>query len=103
MGAVDAELELHGKNTGLVDPQALVLAYAEKLGAELTVPPNRAGQLYSSVGLAEHPPTVNPELANLVRALEVRTFLSSSSRTRHGEAKPGRSSCVRRLACASSM
>jgi len=85
--AVDAELELHGKNTGLVDPQALVLGYAEKLGADLTLPPNRAGQLYSSVGLAEHPPTVNPELANLVRALEARNLpvIAITNTGRRGE------------------
>jgi FMN phosphatase YigB (HAD superfamily) len=72
LDAVHAQLDSDGQNTGLVDPQALVLRYAEQLDAELRVPPDRAGHLYSAAGLAEHPPIINPELVPLVRALEAR-------------------------------
>jgi len=85
--AVHTELELEGKNTGLVDPQELVLLYAKKLGAGLTIPPDRAGQVYSAAGLQEHPPTINPELVGLVRALESRHLpvIAITNTARRGE------------------
>jgi FMN phosphatase YigB (HAD superfamily) len=58
----------------LVNPQTLVMAYADALGAELIVPADRAGRIYSDAGMAEHPPLVNPEVSRLLRALESRNI-----------------------------
>lgn len=85
--SVHSDLEVEGLNTGLIDPQPLVLRYAAKLGADLRIPPDRAGQVYSSAGLEKHPPTVNPELVGAVRALEARgmTVIAITNTARRGE------------------
>jgi FMN phosphatase YigB (HAD superfamily) len=69
---VHLRLAQRGLNPGLIDPAALLTEYGEELGADFALPLDRAGHLYSSAGLAEHPPLVNPELAEVVRTLEAR-------------------------------
>ncbi len=70
--AVHARLRTEGRDPITVDPQPLVQSYVEYLDAELTVSPDEAGRAYSSAGLLEHPPHVNPEATELVRALNAR-------------------------------
>jgi len=72
VNAVRGRLAAQGRDTVVVDPQALVTAYAESLDATLSVPPDEAGRRLSSVGLSEHPPLVNPEVAAVVEVLEAR-------------------------------
>jgi FMN phosphatase YigB (HAD superfamily) len=70
--AVHSRLRTQGQEPITVDPQPLVKAYAEFLDAEVTVPLDEAGRAYSSAGLLEHPPLVNPEATGVIRTLNAR-------------------------------
>jgi FMN phosphatase YigB (HAD superfamily) len=72
--AVHANLRRRGGDPGTTDPQALVSAYAERLGARLIVPEVEAGRTLSAAGLDEHPPLINPEANVLLRGLEARNI-----------------------------
>jgi HAD superfamily hydrolase (TIGR01549 family) len=69
---VQSRLRSQGREPITVDPRTLVKAYAGFLDAELTVSLDEAEQAYSSAGLYEHPPLVNPEATEVIRALNAR-------------------------------
>jgi FMN phosphatase YigB (HAD superfamily) len=74
-GAIDAvhsRLRARGRDPITLDPANLVPQYADYLDAELTVPLDDFARDYSMVGLAEHPPIVNPEAVSTVHALAQR-------------------------------
>jgi HAD superfamily hydrolase (TIGR01509 family) len=85
--AIHSRLNAKGLNTGKVDPQVVVTDCAEFLAAELTLPPDEAGAAYSYAGLAEHPPLVNPELNEVLLALEARgiPIIAITNTARRGE------------------
>jgi len=69
---VHSRLRAGGREPITLDPEALVPLYAEALKADLTVPIAELAPRYSSAGLKEHPPTVNPEAIGVVHALAER-------------------------------
>jgi FMN phosphatase YigB (HAD superfamily) len=73
---VDAETSASDPAHGIcLDPATRVMAYAQALGATLTVSPEEAGRAFSSAGLREHPPKINPELQRLIGPLTRRGVL----------------------------
>jgi len=85
MEQVNEHLAASGLNPGKIDPGALLLQCAARLGADLRVGPDEAAERFSSAGLTEHPPEVNPEAVVLVRARrskEVPVILLSNTARR---------------------
>ncbi|MGP8078863.1 MAG: HAD family hydrolase [Thermoplasmata archaeon] len=84
---VDSRLHAEGWPSGLTDPGTLVSAYAGNLDAHPVTSWEEAGRIYSSAGLAKHPPTVNPEVGEVVRALDARQVpvIAITNTARRGE------------------
>jgi FMN phosphatase YigB (HAD superfamily) len=72
MEFVHAGLRSQDRGPATVNPRALVEAYAEELDARFAIPAEGAGLAFSSAGLDEHPPLLNPEFNPLVRTLRER-------------------------------
>jgi FMN phosphatase YigB (HAD superfamily) len=70
--SVHLDLEAAGRNTGKVDPGEVLRAYASRLKAVCTLSDPAAGERFSSIGLDEHPPILNPEVVGVVRAFRER-------------------------------
>ncbi len=70
MERVEERLRARGLDRSRVDPRVVVAECAIAAGAELTVSVEEGARRVSAAGLADHPPTVNPELFEVVRALE---------------------------------
>jgi len=67
--AVQSRFRADGQDPVVIAPKRLVGEYARFLDARITVPPDEAGRRYSSAGLLEHPPPINPELVDVAREL----------------------------------
>ena len=57
-----------------VDPEALLISYAELLGATPVRPFAELASAYSAIGFAKDPPPANPEAENLIAILEARSL-----------------------------
>ncbi|MGI0070974.1 MAG: HAD family hydrolase [Thermoplasmata archaeon] len=68
----DAQVREQARGTIDVDPGVLVRRYARVLDARFTVSPEEAARVYSAAGLAEFPPSLNPEFDRVARALDAR-------------------------------
>ncbi len=72
MDETGSRLARTGWDPNTVSPAAQVEAYAETLDARLALPAAEAGRRFSDAGLLEHPPQVNPEVAELFGKLADR-------------------------------
>ena len=72
LDSVQSHLRSEGHDPVVVAPKQLVAQYARSLEARLTVSVEEAGRRYSTAGLFEHPPPINPEVASVADALQAR-------------------------------
>jgi len=70
--AVTSRLEAAGRSSVTTDPEVIVRAVAERLGAQVDGPSGLAAREYSAAGLRECPPRPNPEAESVVRTLGER-------------------------------
>lgn len=70
--AVRARLSAEGRDLVALDPVHLVQGTADALGAEPEGGVEATAEAFSSAGLLEFPPTLNPDALRLVRTLDAR-------------------------------